>query len=64
VKIRCSIYSLIYERTLSVRDIALRLGYSTDRQFFRAFGAVVGMTPNQFRKSAPCNPRLLRAPGA
>jgi YesN/AraC family two-component response regulator len=60
VKIRCAITSLVYEKSLNIRDIALRLGYSTERQFFRVFGSIVGMTPNQFRKTVSQNPRIKR----
>lgn len=35
---------------LPVDDIALKIGYESERAFTKTFGKYVGMTPKQYRK--------------
>ena len=40
---------LLKKRELSVKNIAVSLGYNNDQSFERYFKKIVGMTPGEFR---------------
>lgn len=40
---------MLKNTTLTVDDIALNIGYESERAFTKTFGKYVGMTPNQYR---------------
>ena len=41
---------LLADNSPTVREIALKIGYSSERQFFRVFKNRTGYTPQQFRE--------------
>ena len=49
MRLREALYLLIYEPSLSVHDIAGKVGYKTERQLFRLFKGRLEMTPQQVR---------------
>ena len=42
---------LVNHPELTVIDVAMRCGYSTERSFHRAFLEIVGVTPSTYRKA-------------
>lgn len=42
---------LLKSTSLAVDDIALRIGYESERAFTKTFGKYVGLTPKQYRKN-------------
>lgn len=51
VRLRYAFRALISDAHRSVHRIALDLGYSSERQFFRVFKSKTGVTPTQLRES-------------
>lgn len=52
IRLREALYMLLYEPALSVRDIAGKIGYHTERQLFRLIKGYLGMTPQQVRNQS------------
>lgn len=52
MRLRDSLYLLLYEPSLSVQDIAGKVGYHTERQLFRLIRNQLGITPQQVRNQA------------
>lgn len=50
VRLRYAYHMLISNPHKSIARISLDLGYSSERQFFRVFKGMTGITPNQLRK--------------
>lgn len=50
VRLRYAFRALISDGRRSIHRIALDLGYSSERQFFRVFKSKTGVTPNQLRE--------------
>ncbi|RKI93162.1 response regulator [Parablautia intestinalis] len=50
-RLREALYLLIYQPSLPIRDISLKVGYKTERQLFRLFKTKLGLTPLQIRNS-------------
>lgn len=49
---------LLEETSLTIRDIAIRLGYTQPSNFIRTFKTQTGMTPNEFRAAQAENHRI------
>lgn len=49
MRLRESLYELFYRKDLSIHDIAANVGYKTDRQLFRLYRQIFGLTPQQIR---------------
>lgn len=50
MRLREALYMLLYEPSVSVRDIAGKVGYKTERQLFRLVKGKLGVTPQQIRQ--------------
>lgn len=50
VRMQLAFKMLITDLNKSIHDISLGLGYTGERQFYRIFKEVTGITPNQLRK--------------
>ncbi len=50
VRLRQAFWALLSDRRRSVHQVALDLGYSSERQFFRMFKNATGITPTQLRR--------------
>lgn len=50
VRMQLAFKMLISDLSTSVHDISLSLGYTSERQFYRIFKEITGITPNQLRK--------------
>ena len=51
VRMRYAFEALILDTHINVKQIALNVGYSNERQFFRVFKNRTGISPNQLRES-------------
>ena len=49
MRLKETLYLLIYDKNLPVRDVAGRVGYKTERQLFRLIKGKIGLTPQQIR---------------
>ncbi|WP_127587721.1 response regulator [Paenibacillus koleovorans] len=49
IRIKKSVEYLIYREEKTIHEIAERVGYYNERQFFRAFKKFTGLTPGEFR---------------
>ncbi len=50
MRLREALYMLLYEPSISVHDIAGKVGYKTERQLFRLIKGKLGVTPQQIRQ--------------
>lgn len=55
MRLRDALYMLLYDPSVSVHDIAGKVGYHTERQLFRLIKGNLGMTPQQIRNQAGGN---------
>ena len=55
MRLRDALYMLLYDPSISVHDIAGKVGYHTERQLFRLIKGNLGMTPQQIRNQAGGN---------
>lgn len=51
LRIKKAMELLLADHSTTVRDVALKIGYSSERQFFRVFKSWTGFTPQQFREN-------------
>ena len=52
LRLKESLYLLLYRDDLTVKEIAGQVGYLTERQLFRLFKKTLSMTPLQIRDQA------------
>lgn len=52
IRLKEAVYLLLYHPELSVKDVAGKVGYKTERQIFRLIKAKTGMTPQQIREKS------------
>ena len=63
-RLQMALFLLLRERKLTVADIAVRVGYQTERQLFRLLKKKTGLTPQQLRHGVEPAPAADKAPGA
>lgn len=50
VRLRKASYMILHNRDMTIRDIAIKVGYQNPREFFKIFKKRIEMTPSQFRE--------------